>query len=41
MISVPAWWLLSGLAPSFVLWQECGENLAIFLFNRIGWEVDF
>lgn len=33
----PAWWLL--LACAIVgLWQECGENLAIFCY-RIGWEM--
>jgi len=32
----PTWWLL--LACAIVgLWQECGENLAIFCY-RIGWE---
>ncbi len=32
-----AWWLL--LAYAIVgLWQECGENLAIFCY-RIGWEM--
>jgi hypothetical protein len=33
----PAWWLLL-LCATVVLWQECGENLAIFCY-RIGWEV--
>jgi hypothetical protein len=33
----PAWWLLLVCAV-VVLWEECGENLAIFCY-RIGWEV--
>jgi len=32
----PAWWLLLVCAV-VVLWEECGENLAIFCY-RIGWE---
>ena len=32
-----AWWLLPVVAV-VVLWQECGENLAIFCY-RIGCEV--
>jgi len=31
----PAWWLLLA-CTLVVLWQECGENLAIFCY-RIGW----
>ena len=33
----PTWWLLM-VTAGVVLWQECGENLAIFCY-RIGWEV--
>jgi hypothetical protein len=32
----PAWWLLLVCAV-VVLWQECGENLAIFCY-RVLWE---
>jgi hypothetical protein len=32
----PAWWLLL-MCAFVVLWEECGENLAIFCY-RIGWE---
>ena len=32
-----AWWLLPAVAV-VVLWQECGENLAIFCY-RISWEL--
>lgn len=32
----PGWWLLLVCAV-VVLWQECGENPAIFCY-RIGWE---
>ncbi len=32
----PAWWLLL-LCAAVVLWEECGENVAIFCY-RIGWE---
>ena len=32
----PAWWLLLVCAV-VVLWQECGENLAIFCYRML-WE---
>ena len=32
----PAWWLLL-VCAAVVLWEECGENLAIFCY-RIGWK---
>jgi hypothetical protein len=31
----PAWWLLL-VCAMVALWEECGENLAIFCY-RIGW----
>jgi hypothetical protein len=33
----PAWWLLI-VSALIVLWQECGENLALFCY-RIAWGV--
>jgi hypothetical protein len=32
----PAWWLLM-VCATLVLWEECGENPAIFCY-RIVWE---
>jgi len=32
----PTWWLLP-VCAIVALWEECGENLAIFCY-RIGWK---